>query len=105
MPSRSTPRATFTWGGAAVCDDARLAYLTNRRVGKGIWELGVVGHGNALAGRVAGHVRCWDPARPPRIELHPAGTPDERLAGAHVIDKRDSRLAIYWPDLVARITA
>jgi hypothetical protein len=41
----------------------------------------------------------------PRIELHPAGTPDERLQGAYVIYKRDSRIAVYWTDLVPRTSA
>jgi protein-L-isoaspartate(D-aspartate) O-methyltransferase len=95
----------FTWGGAAVWTDDGFAYLTNRRVEPGIWEIGVIGHGPGVAQPLADRVRGWNPEQQPRIELHPAHTPDERLRGAYVIDKRDSRIAVYWPDLVPRTSA
>ncbi|MFF1717270.1 methyltransferase, FxLD system [Streptomyces sp. NPDC058268] len=97
----------MSWGGAAFHDGGTFAYLTNRRSDGHQdgprFELGVIAHGDQaehLAEHVAGHIRSWHQHQRattlPRLEIHPAGTPDARLAGAYVIERPQSRIALSW---------
>ncbi|MEU6997313.1 methyltransferase, FxLD system [Nonomuraea sp. NPDC046570] len=92
---------------AAVVDVGAFAYLTVRRVsgrGRSRYEFGVYAHGrdaDGLADRMAEQIGHWDRRHRsgpgPRITAYPAGTPDERLPGGQVVDKRHTRLVITWP--------
>jgi protein-L-isoaspartate(D-aspartate) O-methyltransferase len=100
----------FRWGGVAFCTADSISYVTSRRTGgdgeadRYLYELGAIAHGPGaadLADLVSSQIRTWDrdyrATTEACIELHPAGTPDERLAGGYVIDKRYTRIAITWP--------
>lgn len=89
----------------ALVEGGSLAYFTQRHRdedGTGRrWELGAIGHGPAgldLAGRLCEQIRAWDRDRTaqPVITAYPAGTPDDRLPGGHVIDKPSARLVISY---------
>jgi len=90
-------------GDPALVDRDSLAYFTQpRRAGDGQWELGATGHGPAglaLANRICDQTCAWaqDRADQPIITPYRTGTPDEQLAGTHIIGKRDSRLVISYP--------
>jgi len=98
-------RPLLSWGGAAFHEGGNFAYLTNRRGVGGHpeaprYEVGVIGHGpqgEQLAARIASRLRAWDAgprAMPePWIELHPAGTPDDRLSG-RILDRHHHRLTV-----------
>jgi protein-L-isoaspartate(D-aspartate) O-methyltransferase len=65
-------------------------------------EFGVYGHGPAaqeLTDQVIKHIQSWDGSNlDARIEVYPAGTPDDRLpAEAFVLNKKHTRVAISWP--------
>jgi protein-L-isoaspartate(D-aspartate) O-methyltransferase len=88
----------------AVVDGANLAYLAGRKLEKSLFEFGVHAFGPdaaTLAETMADQVRSW--ARfhrdgpGPRITVHPMHTPDDQLPEGRVIDKRHSRITIYWP--------
>ncbi|WP_420783042.1 methyltransferase, FxLD system [Streptomyces sp. LPB2020-019-1HS] len=67
------------------------------------YELGAIGHGpraRAVAERLVEEIRTWDRdhrAHRARIEVHPAGTPDDRLPAGRVIDRPHTRITISWP--------
>lgn len=81
-----------------------FAYRTVRatRV-KDRYELGAIGHGphaRALAGRLVAEIQTWHRehrADRARIEVHPAGTPEEQLPAGRRIDRRHTRITITWP--------
>jgi len=89
----------------AAVDGDSLAYLTTRATGDeasvefGIHAYGF--HGRELAETVAGHLRTWSRVHRggpgPRISVHPARTPDDRLPRGRVIDKKHSRITLCWP--------
>ncbi|MFJ7997554.1 methyltransferase, FxLD system [Streptomyces sp. NPDC096310] len=57
--------------------------------------------GSGFAERLAGIARAWGKdyrrAPGPRIAIHPAGTPDDRITGDRIIDKKHSRISVSWP--------
>ncbi|GHA18611.1 methyltransferase, FxLD system [Streptomyces echinoruber] len=67
------------------------------------YELGAIGHGpraRAVAERLVEEIRTWDRdhrAHRAHIEVHPAGTPDDRLPAGRVIDRPHTRITISWP--------
>jgi protein-L-isoaspartate(D-aspartate) O-methyltransferase len=88
----------------ALVDGGSLAYLTARRLetGDGVrWELGAIGHGPAaaeLTEHLCDEARAWSPKRDqyePRLVIHPAGTPDDELAGP-AFDKTHSRFVFTY---------
>jgi protein-L-isoaspartate(D-aspartate) O-methyltransferase len=89
----------------AAVDGASFAYVIWRRLpGARLDEFGVHAHGPgraALAGAVACHVRAWDREQRggpgPRIEVWPAGAPDESLPAGRVFAKGHARVVISWP--------
>ncbi|WP_133740382.1 methyltransferase, FxLD system [Actinorugispora endophytica] len=93
------------WFSLATVDGDGFAYVTTRRtpddasVEFGVHALGP--GGPALAEAVAGQVRAWDRERRggpgPRVSVHPAHTPDDRLPGGRVVDKKHSRVVLSWP--------
>lgn len=97
------------WFSLAAVDGGNFAYVTTRRTAdEASVEFGVHAfgpEGPALAEAVAGQVRTWDRERRggpgPRIDVHPAGTPDDQLPGGRVIDKRHCRITISWPAATA----
>ncbi|WP_344282132.1 methyltransferase, FxLD system [Actinomadura napierensis] len=92
------------WFSMATVDDGGFAYLTTRpttdpqTVEFGAHAFGP--NGPRLAEIVAAQVRVWDQEQRggpgPRIEVHPAGTPDDRLPTGRVVDKRHSRVVLSW---------
>lgn len=92
-------------GVATLVDADSFAYRTARPIDeeRNLYELGVYAHGpNAkeLAARLAEQIQVWDREHrydAARIEIHPAGTPDDQLPEGRVIDKRHSRITISWP--------
>lgn len=82
-----------------------FAYRTLRRCpGRADrWEFGAVGHGphaRATAEHLAHLIGEWDRDHRrgpgPRITLFPATTPDDRLPGGRVVDKRHTRTVLTW---------
>jgi protein-L-isoaspartate(D-aspartate) O-methyltransferase len=68
------------------------------------FEFGAYAHGPdaaQVADELVELIRMWDRehrAGPdPRIEVHPAETPDEDLPAGRVIDKKHTRVVISWP--------
>jgi protein-L-isoaspartate(D-aspartate) O-methyltransferase len=89
----------------ATVDGASFAYVTWRRLPGGKLDEFVahaLGPGRAaLADAVADRVRTWDRDQRrgpgPRIAVWPAGTPDDQMPAGRIIDKRQSRVVIFWP--------
>ncbi len=105
-------RVPMGWGGLAVHRGGSLAYLTNRdavsdSTGGSRFELAFIAHGpeaEELADQLAALIRRWNDGPrggpQPRIEAHPAGTPDDRLVGRVVLDRPDHRITIVAGDHV-----
>ncbi|MFE1768218.1 methyltransferase, FxLD system [Streptomyces angustmyceticus] len=82
-----------------------FAYRTSRRSDDSDrWELGAVGHGpedEKVAERLVDEIQAWHHeyrSRQARIEVYPAGTPDDQLpASGRVIDRPHTRVIISWP--------
>ncbi|WP_106403293.1 methyltransferase, FxLD system [Actinocorallia populi] len=99
-------RVPMEWGGLAVHCGGSFAYLTNRAAASDATagsplELAFIAHGSEsgeLADRLVALVRRWNDGprfRPrPRIEAHPAGTPDDCLGGRVVLDRPDHRITV-----------
>jgi protein-L-isoaspartate(D-aspartate) O-methyltransferase len=57
--------------------------------------------GAGFAERLADIVRTWvrqhrgTPG--PRVAVYPAATPDDRITGGRIIDKKHSRISVSWP--------
>ncbi|MGX2994900.1 methyltransferase, FxLD system [Streptomyces sp. JNUCC 64] len=91
-------------GIPTLVDGGSFAYRTSRPTDDpDRWELGAVGHGPAgrkTAERLAEEFQVWNSdhrGHQARIEVHPAGTPDDRLPEGRVIDRPHSRVTISWP--------
>jgi protein-L-isoaspartate(D-aspartate) O-methyltransferase len=90
---------------SAVIAGGNLAYVTTRGTAEEmIREWGVHAFGPdaaALAEQVAEQLRVWERDHRggpgPQFRVYPAGTPDDQLHPAPVIDKRHSRITISWP--------
>ncbi|MGH3872683.1 MAG: methyltransferase, FxLD system [Pseudonocardiaceae bacterium] len=65
------------------------------------FEFGAYAHGpdaDTLAHQMVRHIQSWDrTSLSARIEIHPAGTPDEQLPQGLVLDKKHTRVVISWP--------
>jgi protein-L-isoaspartate(D-aspartate) O-methyltransferase len=88
----------------AAVVDGTLAYLALRKRDHDVFEFGAHAYGPDaawLADALATLIRVWDGDHrhgpEPRIEVHPAGAPDDRLPIGRVIDKRHTRVTITWP--------
>ncbi|MEU9120575.1 methyltransferase, FxLD system [Streptomyces sp. NPDC048506] len=57
--------------------------------------------GSGFAERLADIVRTWGKehrnAPGPQIAVYPAATPDDRIPGDRIIDKKHSRISVSWP--------
>lgn len=92
-------------GIPTLVDGGSFAYRTVRATDQeDRYELGAIGHGprgRQLAGRLVEEIQVWDRAHRgdrAHIEVHPVGTPDDRLpAGGRRIERRHSRVSITWP--------
>jgi protein-L-isoaspartate(D-aspartate) O-methyltransferase len=91
-------------GLPALVDGSSFAYRTIRRTDDpDRFELGAVGHGpkgRQTAERLVEEIRRWDREhRGDRavVEVHPAGTPDERLPAGRIVDRPHTRVLITWP--------
>ncbi|MPZ64708.1 MAG: methyltransferase, FxLD system [Pseudonocardiaceae bacterium] len=83
-----------------------FSYRVSRPVSpdKSRYEFGVCAHGpdaGSLADQIVDLIRTWDRDHRrgpgPRIEAHPAATPDAQLPEGRVIDKKYTRVVISWP--------
>jgi protein-L-isoaspartate(D-aspartate) O-methyltransferase len=91
-------------GVPTLVDGGSLAYRTVRATdAEDRYELGAIGHGphgRRLAERLASEIRTWDREHRndrARIEVHPAGTPDDRIPAGRRIERRHTRITITWP--------
>ncbi|MFJ2779778.1 methyltransferase, FxLD system [Kitasatospora sp. NPDC087315] len=91
--------ATLVAGGTFAYRTVRAVDETRTR-----FELGAYGHGPAAAATAAGlvkEIRAWDQTQRSgpgaRIEIFPAGTPDDQLPAGRVVDKAHTRISISWP--------
>lgn len=93
------------WFSLATVERDTFAYVTMRRMDDDVSvEFGVHAfgpEGPALAESVATQVRAWDREQRggtgPRIDVYPAGTPEEQLPAGRVIDKEHCRVTLSWP--------
>jgi len=97
-----TPQNMRACPAAAV--GGTLAYVALRKRGEHVFEFGAHAYGPdaaSLTNELAALIRIWDRDHrhgpEPRIEVHPAGAPDDRLPFGRVIDKRHTRVTITWP--------
>ncbi|MET9293065.1 methyltransferase, FxLD system [Streptomyces sp. NPDC003077] len=91
-------------GVPTLVDGGSFAYRTARPTDAvDRYELGAIGHGpqgQKLAQRLVEEMQTWDREHRdhrPRIEVHPAGTPDNQLPSGRLIDRRHTRITIVWP--------
>ncbi|MDT3396326.1 methyltransferase, FxLD system [Streptomyces sp. B1866] len=92
-------------GTSVLVDGDSFAYRRIRPTSpeRTAFEFGARGHGpeaKAVAERLVEEIRAWDRAHRAdraRYEVHPAGTPEDRLPAGRVIDKRHTRVTISWP--------
>ncbi|WP_037913320.1 methyltransferase, FxLD system [Actinacidiphila yeochonensis] len=91
-------------GIPTLVDGDSFAYRTVRATDdEDRYELGAIGHGprgRQLAERLVAEVRTWDREHrgdQARIEVYPAGTPDDRIPAGRRIERRHTRVAITWP--------
>lgn len=91
-------------GIPTLVQDDSFAYRTVRPTdGPDRFELGAIGHGpcaHEIAKRMVEQIQDWNCERRSHrahIEVHPAGTPDDRLPAGRVIDRPHTRIAITWP--------
>ncbi|MDX2757305.1 methyltransferase, FxLD system [Streptomyces europaeiscabiei] len=92
------------WSMVAI-DGPHFAYTVVRRdTERKTAEYGIHAFGPdaaEFAERIADIFRTWGEkvrgADGPRIAVYPAGTPDDRITGDRIIDKRHSRISISWP--------
>ncbi|WP_051698640.1 methyltransferase, FxLD system [Streptomyces albus] len=93
-----------SWSMVAI-DGPHFAYTVVRRdAEKKTAEYGVHAFGpdaTEFAERIADIFRTWSErlrgTNGPRIAVYPAGTPDDRITGDRIIDKKHSRISISWP--------
>jgi len=86
-------------------DGPNFGYIVARRnPEKKTAEFGFHAYGPDAAGfaeRLADIARAWGEKHRgtdgPRIAVYPVGTPDDRITGDRIIDKKHSRISISWP--------
>jgi protein-L-isoaspartate(D-aspartate) O-methyltransferase len=91
-------------GVPALVEGGSFAYRTVRPTdAPDRFELGAIGHGpqgSQTAERLVRQIRLWDREHrgdQARIEVYPAGTPDDRLPAGRVVDRPHTRITITWP--------
>jgi protein-L-isoaspartate(D-aspartate) O-methyltransferase len=91
-------------GVPTLVDGGSFAYRTVRATeDEDRFELGAIGHGSEgeqLAKRMISEIQTWDREHRgdrAHIEVHPAGTPDNRLPAGRRIERRHTRVTITWP--------
>ncbi|SEP02557.1 methyltransferase, FxLD system [Actinacidiphila rubida] len=91
-------------GVPTLVDGGTFAYRTVRATdAEDRFELGAIGHGphgQQLAKRLVAEIQIWDREHRgdrARIEVDPAGTPDDRLPAGRHIERRHTRVTITWP--------
>jgi protein-L-isoaspartate(D-aspartate) O-methyltransferase len=91
-------------GVPTLVDGGSFAYRTVRATDiEDRYELGAIGHGpdgRRLCERLVSEIRTWDREHRgdrARIEVHPAGTPDDRIPAGRRIERRHTRITITWP--------
>ncbi|WP_226962985.1 hypothetical protein [Streptomyces sp. C8S0] len=91
-------------GIPTLVDGDSFAYRTVRPTDEpDRYELGAIGHGpqgQKVARRLVEEIQVWDRdhrGEHARIEVHPSGTPDDRLPAGRLIDRRHTRVTITWP--------
>jgi protein-L-isoaspartate(D-aspartate) O-methyltransferase len=91
-------------GVPTLVDDDSFAYRTARPTDDtDRYELGAIGHGpqaSKVADRLVEEIQVWHSDRRTQrahIEVHPAGTPDDRLPAGRLIDRPHTRVTITWP--------
>ncbi|MGW1674502.1 methyltransferase, FxLD system [Streptomyces sp. NPDC002324] len=91
-------------GVPTLVDGDSFAYRTARPTDDpDRYELRVIGHGpqaRKVADRLVEEIQVWHSdhrAQRAHIEVHPAGTPDDRLPAGRLIDRPHTRVTITWP--------
>lgn len=91
-------------GVPTLVDGDSFAYRTARPTDDpDRYELGAIGHGpqaRKVADRLVEEIQVWHSdhrAQRAHIEVHPAGTPDDRLPADRLIDRPHTRVTITWP--------
>lgn len=91
-------------GVPTLVDGDSFAYRTARPTDDpDRYELGVIGHGpqgQKVADRLAEEIQVWHSdhrTQRAHIEVHPAGTPDDRLPAGRLVDRPHTRVTITWP--------
>ncbi|WP_078853464.1 methyltransferase, FxLD system [Streptomyces sp. FxanaA7] len=91
-------------GVPTLVDGDSFAYRTARPTDDpDRYELGAIGHGpqaRKVADRLVEEIQIWHSdhrAQRAHIEVHPAGTPDDRLPAGRLIDRPHTRVTITWP--------
>ncbi|MFF0226559.1 hypothetical protein [Streptomyces sp. NPDC004629] len=91
-------------GVPTLVDGGSLAYRTVRATDDpNRFELGAIGHGpqgQRVAERLVREIQSWDRDHREdraRIEVYPAGTPDDQLPAGRIIDRPHTRVTIAWP--------
>ncbi|MFF6786854.1 methyltransferase, FxLD system [Streptomyces sp. NPDC012510] len=91
-------------GVPTLVDGDSFAYRTARPTDDpDRYEFGAIGHGpqgQKVADRLMEEIQVWHSdhrKHRAHIEVHPAGTPDDRLPPGRVIDRPHTRVTITWP--------
>ncbi|MFF6997758.1 methyltransferase, FxLD system [Streptomyces sp. NPDC008313] len=91
-------------GVPTLVDGDSFAYRTARPTDDpDRYELGAIGHGpqaRKVADRLVEEIQVWHSdhrAHRAHIEVHPAGTPDDRLPAGRLVDRPHTRVTITWP--------
>lgn len=91
-------------GVPTLVDGGSFAYRTVRATDDpDRFELGAIGHGaqgQRAAERLVREIQSWDRDHREdraRIEVYPAGTPDDQLPAGRIIDRPHTRVTIAWP--------
>jgi protein-L-isoaspartate(D-aspartate) O-methyltransferase len=99
-----TVALSWQHGTPALADGPNLAYRAKPRPLEGpghLHEFGVVAHGPdaaSVARTMTEHIYAWDQAgRPsPQLRALPAGTSIPNQPAEHILEKRHTRLVIFW---------
>lgn len=93
-------------GISTLIDGGTFAYRTVRPADpeRTTFEFGAYAHGphaDRAAQQLVAQIRTWDREHRngdrPHFQVHPAGTPDDRLPAGLVVDRPHSRITLTWP--------
>lgn len=100
---RGIVAAVSPMGIPTLVDGGSFAYRTSQPTDDpDRWELGAVGHGpngRKVAERLVEEIQLWDAEHrggQAHIEVHPAGTPDDRLPAGRIVERPHTRITISW---------